>query len=79
MLRPEEGPFAHVRWHTAPAGKGTSGRQQSWHFIDAADHVVTKPRNVKDRCGRPGKGNDKGSVEGLAGYDCATICTNCPA
>lgn len=38
-------------------------RQRTQRFSAMLSHYV-----VRDRCGRPGKGNDKGAVEGLVGY-----------
>src|SRR5918997_998506 len=42
-------------------GDGT--RQRTWAFAELQSHFL-----FADRFGRPGKGNDKGKVEGLVGY-----------
>ena len=42
---------------------GDGRRQRTWAFTELQSHYL-----FEDRFGRPGKGNDKGKVEGLVGY-----------
>ena len=44
---------------------GGGRRQRTRAFTELQSHYL-----FEDRFGRPGKGNDKGKVEGLVGYTC---------
>ena len=42
---------------------GDGKRKRTWVFSELVSHYL-----FEDRFGRPGKGNDKGKVEGMVGY-----------
>jgi transposase len=48
-------------------------RLRSKMFAELQSHFL-----FEDRFGRPGKGNDKGKVEGLVGYDRRNFMTPLP-
>ena len=55
-----------LRQHQACGGEDTGRRSQTAHqdcFTELVSHYL-----FEDRFGRPGKGNDKGKVEGMVGY-----------
>lgn len=51
-----------------PCRSRDGARKRTQRFSAMLSHYV-----IQDRYGRPGKGNDKGKVEGLAGYSRRTF------
>ena len=54
-------------------GGRITGRTRSQMFAELQSHYL-----FEDRFGRPGKGNDKGKVEGLVGYSRRNFMTPLP-
>ena len=57
-------------WPAAAGGRGCVSSSRSWWSAVnwAATQRHSRPYLFEDRYGRPGKGNDKGNVEGVVGY-----------